>query len=324
MGRFSIEIDATSAYKKFLKDYLKENKFDAIVASGPPNNLIRLGYKLSKKHKIPFIADFRDLWDNDELKKDYKPGFSQRLKNRITKAYLRKWINQAGIITTVSEPLVEKIKTITSNKVVEIKNGYEEELFPYKTILPPADIFTISIIGTLYTKQDLSILLNGLKKFTDLVDITTIRLNFIGATAIESVSSDIAAILPEKCLFISDRVPRKDAIEYTLRSHVLLYAGWKTYKGIYSGKIFDYLGAHRNILLAPGDDDVLDRIIEQTHAGKIANSVDEFFVVLKNWHDEWIDLRTLAYNGNSQLIQQYTRKNQALIMASYINSLTAK
>lgn len=323
-GNFSIEVDAYRLFKTYASDYLEKNKVDLIIISAPPHNLVRLGHYLFKKYRVPFIIDFRDLWNNDELKKDYNPSFRIRIHNLISKFYIKRWLKNTSFVTTVSPPLVNKIKRLTDKEVVEITNGFEEELFSDTQTLPSKEYFTISIIGSIYEKQDISVIINGLNRFISLTDKHKIKLNFIGTKSIASVGDKIRKSLPQECIFLTERLPRETAIRYTHQSHVLLYAGWKNYDGIYSGKIFDYIGARRNILIAPGDDNVIDNIVLSTHSGKIANTVEAFSTTLLEWYTEWQKTGTVTYKGIESSINHYTRENQAKIFTSYILNILHK
>lgn len=317
-GRLSIEIDAFYSFKKFLATYMQTHSFDIVIVSAPPHNLVRLGYFIKKKYNIPFVVDFRDIWDNHELKDNYKPNINTRIKNVITKFYMSRWLKKAEFVITVSSSLAKKIRTITKKEVREVTNGFEEELFIHKETKPSTSVFTVSIIGTLYPQQDISIIIDGLNKFIASTGAKKVKLNFIGIEAIDEISQEIKNKLVKECVFTTQRLSREEAIEYTLTSHVLLYAGWKNYQGIYSGKIFDYLGAKRNILIAPGDNDVIDSIVTKSNAGKIAHTVDDFYSILMQWFNEWETSGTLSYQGNQEVINYYTRENQTKIFAEYI------
>jgi hypothetical protein len=47
---------------QFLEKYLKENKIDVVVTSGPPHSLHLIGLDLKKLPDLKWIADFRDPW----------------------------------------------------------------------------------------------------------------------------------------------------------------------------------------------------------------------------------------------------------------------
>jgi len=46
----------------FLKNYIEENKIDALVTTGPPHSLHLIGLQLKKTIGISWLADFRDPW----------------------------------------------------------------------------------------------------------------------------------------------------------------------------------------------------------------------------------------------------------------------
>ena len=48
---------------KYLKKYLKENNFDAVVTTGPPHSVHLIGLELKMEFpNLKWIADFRDPW----------------------------------------------------------------------------------------------------------------------------------------------------------------------------------------------------------------------------------------------------------------------
>ena len=47
---------------KFLSEWLKNNKVDAIISNGPPHSNTRIATLIRKNFNIPWIADFQDPW----------------------------------------------------------------------------------------------------------------------------------------------------------------------------------------------------------------------------------------------------------------------
>ena len=127
--------------------------------------------------------------------------------------------------------------------------------------------------------------------------------------------------LPAEITKVTDRVPRYQAIRKTLESHVLFHGGWRGFRGMASGKIYEYLGAGRNILIAPNDYDVIEQIIKDTGTGKFADTPAEFAKVLNDWFEEWKTTGKLAFAGKPEKIKNYTREKQAENLARTILSL---
>src|SRR4051812_43230623 len=58
---------------------LSSEHFDAIISSGPPHSLHLIGRRLSLRHRIPWIADFRDAWTADSWRRfDTLPRWRDR------------------------------------------------------------------------------------------------------------------------------------------------------------------------------------------------------------------------------------------------------
>ena len=261
----------------------------------------------------------RDLWDNNLFKLDPKLPFNTSLINAFKKFYIKKWSKKAAFVSCVSEPMKNFLtKELSVKNINLIYNGYENSLFLTKYNNLQSDKFTFSIIGTIYPNQDIDILLKGFNQFLTNKNLDTIQINLIGIKMVPEVYKKISDHLPPNIINATNRIPRGKAIEYMLYSDVLFYSGWKGYSGVMSTKIFEYLGAKKNILIAPGDDDVIDNLINTTKSGKLANSANEFSTALTDWYNEWIKNGYIKYNGDNASIIQYTRENQAKKMAEVI------
>ncbi|HTF81346.1 MAG TPA: glycosyltransferase, partial [Cytophagales bacterium] len=74
---------------KFLIDYLKSNKVDAIISTGPPHSLHLIAKKVKEKTNIPWLADFRDPWtDIDYYKELILLPFARKKHERLEKEVL--------------------------------------------------------------------------------------------------------------------------------------------------------------------------------------------------------------------------------------------
>jgi len=177
----------------------------------------------------------------------------------------------------------------------------------------------------LYETQDIDFIIKGFKEFLSLVNnVSDCSIEFIGQDYLPAISERLKKHLPEGSILTTPRISRKEALQKMKSSHVLYYAGWKGWKGIYSGKIFEYLAAKRNILIAPGDDDVIDELVLETRSGKIANSVEEFSQILFAWYLEWKENKELDYNGIDEKIAEYTREALAKKLAIEVNEILNK
>ncbi len=320
LGNYTTEANARNRFKLFAEALLQKEKFDAILVSSPPINITRLGYELANKFSLPLIVDCRDIWNNYITNQQLlKPSWQEKIYLFILERYVARWMSKAKLVTSVSQPLVDEIKKITKTPAEVVTNGYEEKFFSVLRNKPTSkDKFECSVIGTVYPMQDISVCLDGIKMFCKKNNATLLQFNFIGIESIKEVAENIRHQLSGLPVTITNKIERNEALDIMAKSHVLLYMGWKGFKGIYSAKIFEYLGIHRNIIIAPGDDDVLDELVTSCNAGKIANSAQEFYNHISEYYLEWSKTGNVSYAGIETEIKKYSRERQAEIFAKHI------
>lgn len=316
-GNFHREVDGYNCFKKCLYEELSKEKYKLIIVTSPPLNLIKLAVKANKKFNIPFVVDFQDSWNNMMLAENYKPDTKESFYNYIKELYLKKWLNKALFITAVTPAFTHFIKRLTKKPVEIITNGFEKDAY-LNNIKSTDDFFNISLMGTVHPIQDITMMLDGLNLFLLDKDPKKVKLNFIGLNSFPEISKKITAVIPEIFTTVSDRVSIEKSVELTLSAHVLLFPSYKGYKGYYTAKIFEYLGSGRNILMVPGNNDIVDDLILSTQTGKIANSEKEFAEILEDWYSQWRNTGTLQYYGIRENIDFYSRENQNSILCDVI------
>jgi len=322
-GNVDFERDTMQFYE-WISDYLKNNRYDFILSSGPPHNTARLAQRLSKKHSIKYIVDFRDFMNFkiNALTGIYQPSFSQKVIDFLTEKNIRKYVQQASYITCVTEPTFNYFETKTAIPCIKILNGFKEEIFDGISSIPEdKNLFQITILGSLYPEQNIDFMIKGLLLFYNSVqDSSKIKINFLGLANCVAVADAVKKALPPSFLNITPRLTQSESLIILKQSSVLYYIGWENYKGMYSTKIFEYLGAKRNILIAPSDKDVLSTLIKSTNAGKIADTVEEMKVHLTGWFNEWKDQRVTTYYGKEKTIREYTLASQISALVTIIKN----
>ena len=308
-GNLEREADSMQFFPE-LKSLCDREQFDLIISTAPPWNVAKLTYELHKSTKIPYAVDFRDYENDVVLNQAFKPSFSRKLEFYLNRLHILKWISKSKLIVSASKPIGDYLSKRTRIPNVEILNGYEKDLI--ENVAPKeTNKFTVSVLGFLFAWQDISIIIKGLQKFLKNKKSNNIELNFVGQKGIPTVANTIRESIDNNFINLTDRVSPEEAISIGKSSDVLLYAGWKNWSGVYSAKIFTYLGLGKNILIAPGDEDVIDDLITETKSGKIVNSVDAFAKQMEHWYNEWETTGSLEYSADKNSILQYDRNNQA-------------
>lgn len=311
-GKIDSEIDSLQFYEESSRT-ISQWKPNLLLVSSPPLNLVKLAASLHSKHQLPYIVDFRDFENNIVLNQSNQISFINQIKFYFHSKYTLKHLKNCSYIFSVNEEITDYFKSKLNQPTEVIFNGYENSIFSkFKPLNElKGDIFNISIIGTVYPNQDLKVFLSAFKQVISKLSNPSIQFNFIGTDTIKEIGDIIRNEIPEKHLLITKRLPRLEALKHLEKSHLVWQPEMPGYKGMYTGKIFEYLGAKRIIMIAPSLGDVLDKLLEETQAGKSFKSDLEISSFIVNQYNKWLETGFLEYKGNNDAIDKYSRENQS-------------
>ncbi|MDG2194137.1 MAG: glycosyltransferase family 4 protein [Polaribacter sp.] len=256
----------------FLKKYLKENKVDVIISTGPPHSMHLIAKKLKAATKIPWIADFRDPWSGLYYTTDFKlSSFARKRNEKLENGVLK----NADVVIAVGD-FLKKVLEGKASLVEVITNGYDQEVFIQKATTLDSQ-FSIAHIGLLPKQSNPLILWKVLQEIcaVDTEFSSCLELQMTGSVSEEVMDSITSHSLSEHVVS-NGYVTHEKAIELQQKAQVLLLLIPKVEnaKGIITGKIFEYVQAKRPILaIGPEDGDVAT-IIEETASGVIVDFED--------------------------------------------------
>ena len=320
VGILHPETDAYHAFYNYVDKYLSANKTDFVIVSSPPLNIIKLGHDLKKKHNLHFIADFRDSFNNRLMQKGHSLSLKERAEAMFFRWHIRRWLKNADGITSVSQAVLDTIQKKFQQPTALVMNGFEKDLFNNIQESSRQEKFVISLVGNLYPQQEISFMAKGIRLFIDKIKPADLVIKFIGIKWKTQVVKEIRKYIPEEYLYFSDRVARTEAVSIMRNSQVLLQVGWKDYLGFCPGKVFEYMAAERNILIAPADGDLTDKIIKETSTGYSAATIEDVAHYLEEKYNEWKTSGSIRYHGDREKIDRYTRENQNKILSRFLNS----
>lgn len=318
-GKLNTEIDGTLTFKDFIIEHLKQNKYDVAIITVPPFNMLQM-VDLFHERNIKVIVDVRDLWNNMMLTNNYQPGIQQQFWDMIYSFHFKRWMKNASRVIVITPSFTDVIAKSFKGSIDIIYNGYEGYLFD-QVVKLKTNKFIFSVIGSIYPEQDMSVMLEGLKLFLQDKSSDKIQLRFIGLNIIPVISQHVKKEIPSDFLYVSARVSKEEAIKETKMATVLSYPGWLGTKGIISTKIFDYIASGNPILIAPGDNDIIDDLLVKTNTGESVFSAQNFAGVLNRWYNLWEKNQDILINRNSEVVQFYSRENQAMALADIVNNL---
>ena len=134
--------------------------------------------------------------------------------------------------------------------------------------------------------------------------------------------SRIMAFVPENMtsnITIIDELPHDEAIKVSATgTDVLVMMHPSGRKGVYSGKLFDYLATNKPILALYDCNDVAAALIAETNSGFVVDESDNDGIkrLILKCYGMWQRHEVLPRNWDK--IRQYTRRNQTHILLDHI------
>lgn len=302
----------------YLKNYLKENKVDIVITTGPPHSMHLIGLNLNKQLSIRWIADFRDPWT--EI--DYFHQLPLNKKAIKKHNFLEKQVlKNASALLVVGDSMREKYSIYNKNTFT-VTNGYDEEIINSKIKLDSK--FTLTHVGLMNADRNPKILWEVLSEIIaeDTNFLTDFELKLIGKVD-STIVEDISNFKLTKNVKIIDYVSHSKVVEFQKISQVLLLIvnDVPNSKGIITGKIFEYLMAKRPILaIAPPNGD-LAKIVGETNSGFVLD-FNEKDMLKKTILDLYSKFKQGNLTVNSKNISQYHRKELTKKVSEIIYKIT--
>ncbi len=302
---------------RFLSEYLKNNKVDVVITTGPPHSLHLIGMELKKRFPIKWISDFRDPWSDIDYFHQL-PLTEKTIQKH--KELEKKVLQQSDAVIVIGKTMKEKFDKFNRNIHV-ISNGFDGDIAASEKELDKK--FSITHIGLMNADRNPKILWKALSEIMNENSEFTkdLEIKFIGEVADEVKKYIADHKLVENTKYIT-YVPHQKVIVYQTMTQVLLLAvnNVPSAKGIITGKIFEYLQAKRPIIaIAPLNGDLAE-IINKTNAGFVVEFEDK-----ENLKKTILDLYKKYKDGElkivSKNIDQYHRKELTQRLTEIIKNI---
>jgi len=303
-----------------IKQYLKKNKIDAVVSTGPPHTTHLIALKVKEKYNLPWITDFRDPWTNIDFYHQLKLSkWADSYHKKLEKQVLLK----STKIVTVSWAWADDFKRICErDDIVVITNGFDHADF-VNTETDLNEKFTFTHIGSMNSDRNPKVLWKVLQDLSTENETFSkdLQIKLIGTVDFSIINCIENNNLTNKLLKV-DFIPHSDVIKEMKKSQILLLPINDTpnVKGVLPGKLYEYIGANRPILaIGPKYSDAF-KIINETSSGKMFNYDD-----YENLKKAILDWYTQYKNNNlaisSTAYSKYRRKNLAKKYTELLNSI---
>lgn len=329
--QFLFFVGPKSGLYRGANEYLKQNKVDAIIATGEPFVLFKYASALSKKYGIPWVADYRDPW----------------VQNRNRSHYLRKWtiLNEKKILAnamyaiTVSEFCKIQIISNLQKQFYILPNGYNQDVIDEVSLIKQGnDKLRFAFVGTIYQWHPLKSVLRCFAQFAEFAN-HPFEVNFYGVNNAEELKIQLLDKLPNLVgkVNVYPRMENNELMKKLAIHNVMLLFNDYSIMGT---KIYDYLGIKRKIILCYSDDEealllkkkyypikeleelsthLQEDLINETHSGIIVKDKNHLAKVLADLYDEFC--RNGSIECDSINTAKYSRRKSTRQLVEIIQNL---
>lgn len=253
-------------------------KPDVVFASAGPYTSLLVGARLARKLGVPWVAGFRDLWTDNPYRDLPRPraAFERWLERRVLRS-------AAGLVT-VSDGLAETLRAKYDKPVAVVTNGFDDEDMVDAPRLDGPLVLTYT--GTIVEgRRDPTPLFRAVHQLG--LGPDDIRIRFVGRylDAVDALRhrEGVADVVE-----LHDPVPYQEALRMQRESDVLLLLVWNDPReqGIVPGKVYEYLGSRRPVLLLGAADGVPAQLLAERDAGVTSTDPAVIAGAVEQWVKE--------------------------------------
>ncbi|MEK9657104.1 MAG: hypothetical protein VW378_01875 [bacterium] len=305
----------------FLWFFLNKSKFQAIIndikpdiifSSATPHTCHLIAGYLSKKNAIPWVAEFRDLWSQNNV---WKRAFPLNLLDRWIE---KKVMKPASFLATVSETLKKDLEFLHKKECLTVMNGFTlkkwQEVVAARECSNTNEI-VIRYMGKLYDGRRCPKLLFDALNEIKLKKIN-IKLEFyvMDPDYLYELLSQYSQL--SGCISIHPVVSYEESLslQQTADINLLLEENTLKAKGNLTGKLFEYLCAKRPILAIAHPESEIKTVLDETRMGQLLNNKSEIIAFLEQKVTEKELAGKCLVKINKKNILMYSREAQYEIL----------
>lgn len=271
---------ATRAGEQLLHDW----RPDLILASAMPPTSLFVAERLSRRFNIPWIAELRDLWTDEGSYS--QPWWRRGLERR----WERRLLESAAGLVTVSQPLADHLQVEYRKPTAVVLNGFDPSDFEQPqlaesqlTCRPHRHQLQITYTGMIYAgRRDPGPLFQAVAQLGSAAQ--SVRIDFFGRY-LQPVVEQARAFGVSDSVYVHESVGYRESLAIQQHSDLLLLLidGDPRQRGVYTGKLFEYLGARRPILALGPADNVASQLIVERGAGVVLREPHEIAQQLRRY-----------------------------------------
>lgn len=261
--------------RKKAAELIETFRIGTVITTGPPHSVHLIGRKLHQTTHVRWLADLRDPWTrvyyNQLLPRS---ALARQLDERLEQGVLR----QADEVIVVTPSQAELCRTLHERAYRVITNGFDPADFRDLEIHPPPqDRLLLRHIGTIGEAAVPDVLLETLAALTRGEESVSPRplIEFIGEVH-NRLPQRVEELGLEGVVRFRSYLPHREALEAMCGSDALLLSipDVEEIRHHIPGKLFEYIGSGRPILLLGPPDGDAARIVTRESAGMVSGFRD--------------------------------------------------
>lgn len=243
-----------------------EHGFSAILASGPPYSTLVAAVRAGRELGLPVVVDMRDPWVGN-LHAKWPTAWHQRRFAELE----REVMAAAAGVTAVSEVIAEECIEMGASGAIVIPNGFDPTDMPRwapDTDAPLKLAFLGQFSPRLSDPSDVFIALARAREIEPRLLGATI--DVLGAESPWAIEAAEQAGVADAVTFHGFK-PYAEALAAVSRADagLLILPDGPGSAGVYSGKLFDYLGMGIPVLLYGPSEGAAGKLVAEANAGLV-------------------------------------------------------
>lgn len=290
---------------------------DCIYTTSPPQSVHIVGALLKRIGKVPWVADLRDPWSDNQLRA-FPSDISRRYDGRLEQSVLGRADSVIANTPYFRKLLQERYPTRASS-IFSIPNGYESALFTSNGCVDAVESnrLKISHLGSLYGQRDIAPLLKALSliKIEHPSVLQDLYFEFIGPGSAKFANL-VKEYELETHVLLGTSVPYEEAVKKDRAASVLLCLPL-TPEDMYSqvpAKLYQFIALGKPVLAFAAPDGAMAMVLQEAGVDHVmADPRDPVDIArsLLEIHDRWKQ-GTLRYGGNDEKRRRFDRQNMAV------------
>ncbi len=246
--------DAKIGWKKAAvklgREILSKGKTDILLSSSPPITGHLVAMELAGEFGLPWVADFRDIWESRPPEQLYR---DKSLIDRSNKL-LRNISEKAKAVTAINETIAKRLAPAG----IVIRGGFDPDDLADIESNPKPDRFVVCYLGTVGSLHPLEPFFEAARMASEKEPDFARQLSFriIGANDQHDIVQKASNFKLQDKIELIDYLPHRESLARAAESDVMLLSVPAGYEDIMTGKIFDLMALKAPLLASvpiPGE-----------------------------------------------------------------------